>query len=39
MIATDRRHVYQVHSFSELDSIHEEVVRGICASKILPFII
>ena len=32
-IATDTKHVFQVGRFDDLDSIHEQVVKNICASK------
>ena len=35
IIATDRNHVFQVRHFDDLVSIHEEVVKSICASKFL----
>jgi len=32
-IASNNRHVYQVHNFDELDSIHETVANEICGSE------
>ena len=34
-IASDKQHAFQVRDFSQLNSIHESVVKAICASKLI----